>query len=94
MATRVCLLSHKEASRLTNHGIRPSCFRHEHLREEEAERLLELRSDGVRQMREVFLYRTVHINGVPKQVKDGSVRRVTFQDTVTWVKVYGRAKGI
>jgi len=45
-------------------------------------------------MREVFHYRTVHINGVPKQAKDGSVRRVTYQDTVTWVKVYRRAAGI
>jgi hypothetical protein len=41
-------------------------------------------------MREVFLYRTVHINGQPREIKDGSIRRITWHDTVTWVKVYRR----
>jgi hypothetical protein len=29
-------------------------------------------------------------SGQEKQIKDGSVRRITFQDTVTWGKAYRR----
>lgn len=46
------------------------------MREEEAEKLLETRSDGVRSAREIHTYRRVLINGQEKQIKDGSVRSI------------------
>jgi len=78
-------LSHTDAKRLTLHGIRPSCYRHEHILQPEAD---QLRAAG--EVKEVVTYRTVTVNGKERQIKDAGPPRVTFKDSTTWVKVYLR----